>query len=291
MKHTAKTAFILILMFIVGNIALAIAVTAFEVIRILAFGKDSGVGYAVGAVTGIAIILLLALTVRKFIFKETLPPIFSAPNNIDLKKILLWFGFGCGLVAAVLVMFYVSGMGSFTGFDSTNLVIGLVASVSISFLAGINEEIVFRYFMYGFARRHMRPVIAASFVGVLFGIAHINQVNNAIEAVTLIIAATGVSLLFSAIYEATKNIWAAAAVHTAWDVFVLQIGFVFVNQYNLDKGSKFPYGGFEVTEPNMYLSGGSFGIEQSIFAMTLYYVAAAVVWYFGIRQKTSQALS
>ncbi|NOZ00325.1 MAG: CPBP family intramembrane metalloprotease [Deltaproteobacteria bacterium] len=111
------------------------------------------------------------------------------------------FGDGGGIFENPMAVFLV------TGSDRSTTVLMLL---SVSVLAPMFEEPLFRGFLYGRLRQRMRPVPAAALSGLIFGAAHMSLVNM------LPLAAIGFTLALA--YEKSRDLATPMIAHGLWNL-------------------------------------------------------------------------
>jgi len=84
--------------------------------------------------------------------------------------------------------------------------------------------------------------------------------------------------MFSLIALAGNSIWNSAVVHGLWDFFIIGIF-----SFTIQPGS-FCLFAYHLTDTNIFLTGGQFGIEPSLIS-TIAYIAVAVIAYRELRRK------
>lgn len=250
-------------------------------------GATSGFGviasFALATVVGLGIVVLATSLFNRLVLKSALPELIGADNAF--KPSPPWIFLGFGMIAALLGVYLVMGVGGFQPYYQETILSGVIISALVGVMSGFSEEIIFRYLMYGYLRRYMSKIFAALVSGAIFGVVHLNQVSSVVDGLTLILAATAVTVLFVAIYEASQTIWAPAFVHMSWNMFAVKVGFVMSNDFTASQDAGFAYYGFHVTSQSKFISGGSFGVEQSGIAITLYILVAISIWYFALRSQ------
>jgi len=85
------------------------------------------------------------------------------------------------------------------------------ASVLVSIIAGVCEEIIFRGFLYWQLQQYMPVYLAFILTNVLFGLGHAGtKLKNALMTFVL-------GIIFSTVYVLTESLWSAIVLHIIVD--------------------------------------------------------------------------
>lgn len=149
--------------------------------------------------------------------------------------------------------------------------------------AGITEELLFRGFIMRILEARWGKYVAIIVPSLIFGIVHVTNMGtfNFLDVLQLVIAGTAVGVMFSLITMQAGSIWPSALVHGVWNVIImgkiLDIG-------ALHSGDALYT--YTLTSESTLLTGGAFGIEASLPAMTGYFVVILIA-VFLIRKNTA----
>jgi uncharacterized protein len=145
---------------------------------------------------------------------------------------------------------------------------GLVNGLFFAILAGMMEEILFRGLLFRLSAKIVGTWGALILTSALFGLAH--RLNPGATVVSSVAIALEAGVLLGASYAATQRLWLPIGLHVGW---------------NFTEGSLFgmTLSGTTMTEGLLrgslsgprILTGGAFGPEASIVAVTLCLLAAA----------------
>lgn len=144
--------------------------------------------------------------------------------------------------------------------------------------AGICEEFIFRGLIMRMLEREWNRTMATVIPSVLFAFMHtINMRLGLVDFLLLLAAGSAVGIMFSLIAFQSGTIWASAIVHALWNIVI--IGGVFVIE-SPDNGltADFFYR-FELSSSNVLLTGGRFGIESALPAVTGYCLVSAMALF------------
>lgn len=232
-------------------------------LRTLNIGRNSPLLVLVGLTIAVGLVLVY-LACKRWIERQ---PDTELPFDRALPELAIGLLGGAALFG--LVTLVVSAMGGFTILgvrgtgDLWNMM--LLAIISASF-----EEILFR----GVILRHLETLVgtwaALLLTSALFGAAHLmNPDSSPFAALALAIEA---GLLLGGAYLLTRRLWVPIGLHAAWN---FTQGWVFSVPVS---GGEAPLG-FLVTRlsgPD-WLTGGAFGLEASVVAMTVAGAAGALL--------------
>ena len=192
---------------------------------------------------------------------------FSRDLGLGLAEGLVLFSLIVGL-AAIFGVYRIAGTG-----DGSSI---MVALVTTAILPAFTEEILFRGILFRWIEEWAGSWAAILATSALFGLAHILNPGATWFSSFAIAVETGP--LLAGTYILTRNLWMAIGLHAAW---------------NFAQGSIFgvPVSGGKVSGlinarlagPPL-LTGGSFGLEASLFALVVGSVAGAGVVWLAARQ-------
>ncbi|MBM7687299.1 CPBP family intramembrane glutamic endopeptidase [Defluviitalea raffinosedens] len=139
--------------------------------------------------------------------------------------------------------------------------------------AGITEEMVFRGIMLNVVEKKFNKKVAIIIPSLLFGIAHLIGINfSLLNWALVIIAGTMAAIMLALITYESKSIWNSAIVHAVWN-FVIIGGVISVGT-ELNHYSLYSY----ILESKSFaLTGGEFGIEASIIAVSGYCLVSLLI--------------
>jgi membrane protease YdiL (CAAX protease family) len=185
------------------------------------------------------------------------------------KSIILWSICAIALPLAVSGFFILLAPGEFLTSDlaaSRKTMIILRAVLRSCLVAGITEELLFRGLIMHIMEVKWGKAIAVIVPSVLFGLVHILNIDsrNVADILLLILAGTAVGIMFSLIAVQGGSIWASAIVHGIWNLIIIG-GILQISADPLP--AIFTY---QLTPVSVFLTGGAFGIEASLPAITSY---------------------
>lgn len=210
----------------------------------------------------------LKLTAEK-IFKYSL-------KDFRIKKPeIKWYW----VVVSVLLPLSVIAMFQFISGEWIINEVGLITKISITVwgilfygvAVGIVEEMVFRGVIMGVLEKEFNLKIAIIVPSVLFGLVHIIGISlDIMSVIQLIIAGTMVGIMFSLIEYQSGNFWNNAITHGLWNALIIGIFHIGLEKSDSSLLS------YVFNSDSFIISGGDFGIESSIFAITGYVVVSVI---------------
>lgn len=196
-----------------------------------------------------------------------------------------FFGFGVGLLSLGLAALLIYVFKGYNVITSGNIGIQFLPTILLMLLGwliqGATEEIVCRGWMLPLLGRRYNVPFAIIITSLFFAALH--SANNGITLIPVLnLILFG---LFAALYVVkTKNIWGICGFHSAWNWMQGNILGVQVSGTTVAGGSIIQ---LESTG-NTLISGGSFGIEGSIFCTLIYLVGIGFLFYT-LRSKTNDS--
>ncbi|MBE6765513.1 MAG: CPBP family intramembrane metalloprotease [Ruminococcaceae bacterium] len=130
--------------------------------------------------------------------------------------------------------------------------------------AGVVEEMIFRGVIMTALERRWNKTSAVIIPSVLFGVVHIiGSSLDALSTVQLIAAGTVVGILFSLVtYH--SSIWSAALMHALWNFSIIGLLHIGTEPH---PSAIFNY---ILRSDSFLITGGDFGIEASVYAISAY---------------------
>jgi membrane protease YdiL (CAAX protease family) len=186
-----------------------------------------------------------------------------------LGGVLLGFAMFSGVIA-IDVMLGGARVEGFAGFD------GLVSALSMALLAGVAEELIFRGAIYRLLEDGFGTLIAIVLSGVLFGLLHAFNPGATLASTAAIAVEAGI--LLAAAYLVTRSLWLAIGLHIGWN---FTEGGIFGASVSGGKSHGLITTVFAGPD---WLTGGKFGPEASLTAVTLCVVVAVVLLAVAIRR-------
>lgn len=181
---------------------------------------------------------------------------------------------GAGLYTACAMSLMLLGYYKVEGF---NPIVFLLPNLAMAIKSGIFEELLFRGILHKSVEDIFGSWAAIAASSLVFGLVHFFNPAGTLGGAIYISIEAG--LLLSAAYMATRRLWICMGFHMGWNYFQSAVFSGVVS------GS--------VTEPGLlkatiqgpaWLTGGTFGMEQSIFALVYCTSAGVILLMIAIRR-------
>jgi membrane protease YdiL (CAAX protease family) len=195
--------------------------------------------------------------------------------ELHLRPIQLMLGgaSGAALVALPMAVLFALGVYELVLFrDVSPALLGVAALIGI---AAVLEELIYRCLLFRVVERTWGTKVALAVQAVVFALMHLGNVEQggARDVVTMLIAVTLAGLLWAAVFVLTRNLWAAAANHAAWNFTILLAG---VPLSGIEDWRKLAPLESRFTGPD-WLTGGMFGPESSLLVIVSTTVAVVLL--------------
>jgi len=140
-----------------------------------------------------------------------------ATIGLNLRRLAIdWLkgaGVGTAYLCASIGILAVSG-----GYRMTGVVFAwqaLAGGLLLHVLVGVFEETLFRGILFRFLEEGFGSWISLAVTASFFGISHLSNPHATVWSAIAIALEAGV--LFGAVYMATRSLWVAMGLHTAWN--------------------------------------------------------------------------
>ena len=149
---------------------------------------------------------------------------------------------------------------------------GVAALIGI---AAVLEELTYRCLLFRIVERAWGTSVALAVQAVVFALVHLENVERGrlIDAVTMLVAVTLAGLLWATVFVLTRNLWAAAANHAAWNFTILLAG---VPLSGIEDWRSLAPLESRLAGPD-WLTGGMFGPESSLLVIVSTTVAVVLL--------------
>jgi uncharacterized protein len=201
-------------------------------------------------------------------------------RELSLPAVLTWgvpgFIGGFVLFSAVVGLLWLFGSYHVLGVNSN--VDWLPAVLVAGIGAGISEEVLTRGVLFRVTEEGLGTWWALAISAAFFGLAHIFNPGATWWSSAAIAIEAGI--LLALIFHVTRSLWACIGLHAAWNITQGTIFGIPVSGTHAD--------GWLVssrTGPD-WLSGGVFGAEASVVALTMCSVVSAALLVVALRRKT-----
>lgn len=196
-----------------------------------------------------------------------------APRRL-LRDFSLGAGFGLVLFSAVVGVLWLSGSYRVTGTNPGAH--WLIALLAVGLGAGIGEEILTRGVLFRVIEEGLGTWWALAISALFFGFAHAG--NPGATAWSSLAIAIEAGILFALVYHLTRSLWPCIGLHAAWNFAQGTIYGIPVSGMHADGWLVSARSGPD------WLSGGAFGAEASVVALTLCSACSLVLLAVALRR-------
>jgi uncharacterized protein len=196
----------------------------------------------------------------------------SLPGSVP--EFLVGALIGAGLYAACVLILMVLGMYRIEGLNPLAF---MIPAMAMSVKSAVFEELVFRGVLFRSVEQMAGSWIAIVVSALVFGFLHLLNPGSTIVGAAYIAIEAGP--LLAAAYLVTRRLWIAIGFHMAWN-YVQSAVFSGV----VSGGVTLPGLIQPKIEGPSFFTGGSFGMEQSIFALILCTTAGIVMLVMAMRR-------
>lgn len=238
--------------------------------RILAFDDSPLIGVAIAVVMALVVMAVYVawarLVERREVTELSLP---GAGREWAIGALI-----GAGLYAGCVMLLMLLGMYRIEGL---NPVAFMIPAASMAVKSSVFEELAFRGVLFRSVEEMAGSWIAIIVSSLVFGLIHLVNPGATIAGAVYIAIEAG--LLLAAAYLVTRRLWIAIGFHMLWN-YVQSAVFS-----GIVSGAVATPGLFRARiEGPGFFTGGSFGMEQSVFALILCTAAGVVMLTVAIRR-------
>ena len=181
---------------------------------------------------------------------------------------------GIGLYAGCVLLLMVFGMFRIEGLNPISY---MIPAAAMAIKSSVFEELVFRGVLFKSVEDMAGSWIAIIVSSLVFGFLHLLNPDATVAGAAYIAVEAG--LLLAAAYLVTRRLWMAIGYHMLWN-YVQSAVFSGI----VSGGVALP-GLFQVKiDGPTFFTGGSFGMEQSIFALVLCTITGIVMLMIAMRR-------
>lgn len=180
---------------------------------------------------------------------------------------------GAALVSCIFLFLYL--FDAYRVLSAGSMTAMIVPGIWVILLATM-EEMMFRGILYRNLEEWLGTIAALVLSASFFGLAHIS--NESANTISIVSAGIG-GLLMGVIYCVTRRLWIPIFFHASWNFTQAIFG-------STVSGSDFFHTYFDsVREGPEWLTGGPFGVENSIVTLTLLSLIIALILLHMKKQK------
>ena len=236
-----------------------------------------------GRLIGALILAVVGIYSYRFIVVKWCEGRSSAPELAFTPRARKWtligilLSFGVIALTLLAVSLFGDGIASIPG----NAVIpGIAASLGLAIFAGVVEELFARGTLFRISEQHIGTALAIILASVIFGVQHADNPDATLLS-TVAVALEGGAML-CAVYVLARTLWAAIAVHFAWNFGQSILGIPVSGNGSLGAMR------LQLNGPD-WLTGGSFGIEPSAVALVLWTLVTIVLLTLAAKKGLGQS--
>jgi hypothetical protein len=181
---------------------------------------------------------------------------------------------GFVLYTACVLILMALGMYRIEGLNPWHYVLPAVA---MALSSGIFEELIFRGILFRSVEEMLGSWAALLVSALVFGLLHLANPAGTLEGAIFISIEAG--MLLAAAYMLTRRLWASIGFHMAWNYTQSAIFSGIVSGGDTDPGLIRS----NIKGPDV-LTGGSFGLESSVIALTLCTTTGLVMLVLAVRR-------
>ncbi|GAB3780829.1 CPBP family intramembrane glutamic endopeptidase [Dyella agri] len=231
---------------------------------------QAGLGQMVGRILP----ALVAYLVVTFLIERRKPAELLSRNAAS--RAIVGIAAGAALFSTVVGVLWLLGVYHVTGFNPHANWVTPLLMVGIG--AGVGEEIMFRGALFRFVEEGLGTWAALLVSSLFFGLAHAANPGATVWSSLAITVEAG--LLFGLLYNVTRSLPLCMGLHAAWNFCQGTVYGIPVSGMKAD--------GWLVstrTGPD-WLSGGVFGAEASVVALTLCLLCSTALLVLALRQRS-----
>jgi membrane protease YdiL (CAAX protease family) len=181
---------------------------------------------------------------------------------------------GAGLYAGCVLILMMLGMYRVEGLNPLSF---MIPAIAMAVKSSVFEELVFRGVLFRSVEQMAGSWIAIVISALVFGFLHLLNPGSTIAGAAYIAIEAGP--LLAAAYLVTRRLWIAIGFHMAWNYVQSAVFSGVVSGGVTLPGLIQP----RIEGPSIF-TGGSFGMEQSIFALILCTTAGIVMLVIAMRR-------
>jgi membrane protease YdiL (CAAX protease family) len=220
--------------------------------------------------------VLILLAYRFFVLRVERRPVTELSMRGAPSELAFGVLIGLGMQVLLFAVLWSLGAYRIDGFAAPTL--AMLSIVPFYVGVALLEEMVGRGIVFGVTQKALGAAWGVAISSVFFGLVHAPNLGaNPIGVLTC----TAFGMMFAAAYMATRRLWLCIGIHFAWNYAQSQVFSSPVSGTSDGDGLILGH----LTGPS-WLSGGSFGAEGSVVALTLALLGFAV---FVIRARSVQS--
>ena len=202
-------------------------------------------------------------------------------SELRLRPIRLMLGGASGAVLVAIPIAMLFALGAYELVLFRNSSPALLSAAVLIGIAATLEELIYRCLLFRVLERAWGTGVALAVQSVIFALVHLENVEHGGAGVlaTMLVSVTLLGLLWAGVFILTRNLWAVAANHAAWNFTILLSGVPLsgIEDWRDLAPLETRYAGPD------WLTGGMFGPESSL--LVIMSLTVAVVLLLGMARR------
>ena len=206
------------------------------------------------------------------------------PSELRPAMLAVMLGGASGGLLIAISMLLVLALGGYEITAYRGLQHGLLGIGGFIVIAATLEEIAYRCILFRILETAWGTVPALCLQAVIFALRHLENIEGRAdmqELITMIVSVTLTGALWTLVFVLSRNLWATAANHAAWNFTIILSGLPLSGIEGWRRMA--PMVG-EYRGP-VWLTGGLFGPESSIVTIVMLAVTVAALLYWAKRRN------
>jgi hypothetical protein len=205
------------------------------------------------------------------------------PTELRLRPVPLLLGGAGGALLVAIPIALLFALGAYELVATRPLSPALPAIAVLIGIAATLEEVLYRCLLFRVLERAWGTTVAMALQAVVFAVGHLENLENGPsgEVVVMLLSVALVGLLWAGVFVLTRNLWATAAHHAAWNFTILLSGVPLsgIEDWRALAPLETRYAGPD------WLTGGLFGPESSLLVMATTTAAVALLLRAGRQRR------
>mgnify|MGYP001765011628 CR=1 FL=1 len=203
------------------------------------------------------------------------------PTELRLRPLALVLGGASGAAMAALPIALLFAIGAYQLVQFRGVSPALPGVAVLIAIAATLEELAYRCVLFQVVERYWGSAVALAIQAVAFAAMHVANLSNgsAFDIAALLVNVAFGGLFWAGVFLLTRNLWAVAANHAAWNFTILLSG--------LPLSGIEDWRGLAPMESRMagpdWLTGGMFGPESSLLLIVV--TIAATAWLLQLAHR------
>ncbi|HVJ38600.1 MAG TPA: type II CAAX endopeptidase family protein [Stenotrophomonas sp.] len=203
-------------------------------------------------------------------------------TELRLRPRLLALGGVAGAVQVGVPIALLFALGTYELVHFRGFSPGLFGVAGVIAIAAVLEELFYRCLLFRVLERSWGTVASLAVQALVFALEHLSNVERGdlSDALTMMVSVSLLGLLWAGLFVLTRNLWAVAAHHAAWNFTIMLSGLPLsgIEDWRALAPMDARYAGPD------WMTGGLFGPENSIVQIVLIAIVVVLVLHIGWRR-------